>query len=472
MGLDGELVDIMIADEAHRIRMSSNSRFTPRQKRTTAAQIDELLCASRLSVFLIDDAQVVRPNEIGSVQYIKEAADNRKIPIEEYSLEAQFRCGGSDGFVNWIDNSLEIRRTANIIWEGSEGFEFKIIDSPRYLETAIREKAHSGHSARLVAGFCWKWSKPLPDGTLANDVVIGDFKRPWDAKPGSKRLARGIPPAELWAYDPGGLDQIGCVYTAQGFEFDYVGVIFGKDLVYRFDEGGWKGVKQESADSVVKRSKEGFLELVKNTYRVLLSRGLKGCYVHFLDKETERFIKSRMAMNAEEFKLSTRTARLPSMVQDPGDKAYKEFLPLLAIEGAAGYFGHGSDVSPLGWIRVSNRKLSRRLFVARVIGNSMAPKIIDGSYCLFEYEPEGTRNGQIVLAKHTCVDGEEGRGSFSVKYYFSEKEVTEDGWAHRQILLKPANKQYQPIEIPEDKASEFAIVALFKGIVVGDRVTD
>lgn len=346
------------------------------------------------------------------------------------------------------------------------------MDSPESLESAIREKATSGHSARMVAGFCWKWSEPNADGTLSDDVVIGDFKRPWDAKPGSKRLAQGIPPAELWAHDPGGLNQIGCVYTAQGFEFDYVGVIFGKDLVYCFDEGGWKGVKRESADNVVKRSKQGFTELVKNTYRVLLSRGMKGCYVHFLDKETERFMRSRMAINAERSTTVAAATHAPTIVQDLDDKAYKEYVPLLAIEAAAGYFGHESDVSPLGWIRVSNRKLSQRLFVAQAVGDSMSPKIIDGSYCLFEYEPEGTRNGQIVLAKHRGVDDESGRGSFSVKFYFSEKQVAEDTWAHRRIILKPANKNYQAIEIPEEKADEFVIVALFRGVVVGDRVTD
>lgn len=471
-GQNSELVEVMIADESHRIRMSSNSRFTPKAKRSNVPQIDELLGVSRLSVFLIDDAQVVRPNEIGSVEYIKQAAQMRQLPIEEYALEAQFRCGGSDGFLNWVDNSLEIRRTANIIWEGAEAFEFKIMDSPESLEAAIQEKATRGHSARMVAGFCWKWSEPNTDGTLANDIAIGDFKRPWDAKPGAKRLALGIPPAELWAYDPGGLNQIGCVYTAQGFEFDYVGVIFGRDLIYRFDEAGWKGVKQESADSVVKRSKQGFIELVKNTYRVLLSRGMKGCYVHFLDKETERFIRSRMAVNAQRSATFAAGTHAPTIVHDPQGKAYKEYVPLLAIEAAAGYFGRESDISPLGWIRISNRKLSQRFFVAQVIGDSMSPKIIDGSYCLFEYEPEGTRNGQIVLARHKGVDDELGRGSFSVKYYYSEKQVTEDTWAHRRIMLKPANKNYRAIQIPEEKADEFAIVALFKGVVDGDKVID
>jgi len=83
------------------------------------------------------------------------------------------------------------------------------------------------------------------------------------------------------------------VYTAQGFEFDYVGVIFGTDLVYDLDKQEWIGRKENSGDSVVKRAKN-FTDLVKNTCRVLLSRGLKGCYVCFLDKDTERFFRTRM----------------------------------------------------------------------------------------------------------------------------------------------------------------------------------
>ena len=112
-------------------------------------------------------------------------------------------------------------------------------------------------------------------------------------------MAPGIPKSNFWAYEPNGIDQIGCIYTAQGFEFDYVGVIFGNDLVYDFDEQAWKGHPENSADNVVKRSKDKFVDLVKNTYRVLLSRGMKGCYVYFMDKDTERFFKSRIEKEDE-----------------------------------------------------------------------------------------------------------------------------------------------------------------------------
>lgn len=287
-------VDVLICDESHRIRETSNSRFLKKELRSSKTQIRELLDAAKVAVFFIDDRQVVRPNEIGSTTHIQQHADSVGAEISDYELEVQFRCAGSDGFVNWIDNTLGIRRTANVLWDGGDGFDFRILPSPEALEAAIRQQASKGSTARVAAGFCWRWSEPLPDGTLVDDVVIGTYRRPWDAKPGNWQLAAGIPPASLWATDPNGINQIGCVYNIQGFELDYVGVIWGKDLRYDLDRQSWIGDKTQSADSVVKRSKDKFVDLVKNTYRVLLSRGMKGCYVHFMDKDTERYVRSRI----------------------------------------------------------------------------------------------------------------------------------------------------------------------------------
>jgi DUF2075 family protein len=294
---DPDEIDVLICDEAHRIRATSASRYTPKAKRTGKPQIDEILSAGRVAVFFVDDKQVVRPNEIGSSDYIRRAAKGRGCEVLEYRLEAQFRCQGSDGFVNWIDNTLGIERTANVLWEGDEAFDFRIVDSAAALEAAIRTKAREGFSARMTAGYCWPWSDPQSDGSLVADVVVGDYRRPWNARSGAGRLARGIPKESLWAYDPGGIEQVGCVYTAQGFEFDYVGVIWGWDLRYDFTSQSWIGHPESSHDSQVKRGAEGkarFTDLVKNTYRVLLSRGLKGCYVYFVDEDTARFVRSRM----------------------------------------------------------------------------------------------------------------------------------------------------------------------------------
>jgi uncharacterized protein len=297
MNADQDSVDVVICDEAHRIRKHSWNRFTKKENRTDRAQIDELLSVARLPVFLLDNDQVVRPDELGSAEMIIESAKEKGFNVLEYELEAQFRCLGSEGFINWINNTLGVRRTANVLWTGEDGFDFRVIDSPELLEKMIRDKAEQGASARMVAGFCWPWSKPTSDGFLVSDVVVGDFKRPWNAKSSAGRLAKGIPKESLWAHEPTGIDQVGCVYTAQGFEFDYVGVIVGPDLVYDFDTQEWRGHKEHSYDTVVKRSKEALVDLLKNTYRVLMTRGLKGCYVHFMDKDTERFFRSRMEIS-------------------------------------------------------------------------------------------------------------------------------------------------------------------------------
>lgn len=294
-------IDILICDEAHRIRSTSYDRFTPKIKRKDIAQIDEMIDASKVAVFFIDDDQIVRPNEIGSVQYIREHALKRNCHIFEYELEAQFRCSGSDAFVNWVNSTLGIKKTANVLWSADEEFDFKIFATPEEIENEIRKRVSEGYSGRMAAGFCWPWSSPNRDGTLKDDVVIGNYKRPWNARPEAKRLAPDIPRASLWAHDPNGIDQVGCIYTAQGFEFDYVGVIVGPDLVYNFDLQTWQGYGERSYDTVVKRSKERFLELVKHTYRVLLTRGMKGCYVFFMNKDTERFFKSRIEKSAALF---------------------------------------------------------------------------------------------------------------------------------------------------------------------------
>jgi hypothetical protein len=286
-------VDVLIADEAHRIRQYSFSRFTPKSKRSEQLQIDELIKASKVVVFFIDDKQIVRPMEIGSVEFLNDSAKRNNCKVSEYELSIQFRCSGSEAFVDWVNNTLGIERTPTVIWEKSEDFDFRILETPDQLESAIREKVSEGYTGRVCAGFCWKWSDPFEDGTLREDVIIDQYRRPWNAKPEAARLAKGIPKSNYWANDPNGINQIGCIYTSQGFEFDYVGVIFGKDLVYDWDSQRWQGLQSESHDTVVKRA-DKFTDLVKNTYRVLLTRGLKGCYVFFMDKDTERFIKSRI----------------------------------------------------------------------------------------------------------------------------------------------------------------------------------
>jgi DUF2075 family protein len=480
------VVDVIICDEAHRIRETSNNWRTPRARRSTKLQIIEIFDAAKVSVFFIDDKQVVRPGEIGSSGFIREQAEKNGCRIFEYELEAQFRCAGSDGFVNWVNNTLDIERTANVIWEGDESFEFRVFPSTQALDDAIREKARMGNTARMTAGFCWPWSDPKSDGNLVEDVQIEGYSKPWNAKPEARRLAAGIPKASLWAYDPNGINQVGCIYTAQGFEFDYVGVIVGADLTYNLDDQKWEGHTEKSFDRPVKSAKGKFVELVKNTYRVLFSRGMKGCYVYFIDKDTERFFKSRMDLSAIQKRFSTTPDITPSMEELtilpfrrlPPDEVnpFVNCVPLYDLKAAAGRYSDeqqvtepiqgkgGENIAEIDWVELPDAfRHSRGLFVAQVVGESMNRRIPNGSWCLFRQNPAGTRQGKVVLARHRDIADTDSGGHYTVKVYESTKEVRPDGtWRHVSIILRPDTTAsgYKPIVLSEEQGNDLKVAEL------------
>ncbi len=201
---DANDVDVLILDEAHRLRETSASRFTPKAKRTDIPQVDELIQAAKTTVFFIDDYQTVRPNEVGSTQRILEAAERNGADVSTFELETQFRLAGSKAFLQWVDGMLGLTpESANPTWDPDrETFDFRIVDSVEQLDALIRSKADEGHSARLTAGFCWPWSNPNADGTLVNDVKVGAWQMPWNARPDAGRLAPGIPPSNFWASRP------------------------------------------------------------------------------------------------------------------------------------------------------------------------------------------------------------------------------------------------------------------------------
>jgi len=284
MSVEPDSIDVLVCDEAHRIRKTSIDRYTPRADRTDLPQIDELLRVAKLTIFFIDQNQIVRPEEIGSVEMIREAANRFDIKdIAEFELKTQFRCSGSDAYLQWLDRVLGITDSEEVSFDAR--MEFKIFSNPSEMMAQIRERnSEKKNSARIVAGFCWPWSKPNADGTLVNDVRIGDFAMPWEKKDTFWR----------WATDDSGMEQVGTVYTAQGFEFDYIGVIFGNDLVYDVDKQEWKSVPENSHDTQVKRKNPKLAQHLTHVYRVLLSRAHRGVYVYFMDKSVEQHFRSAL----------------------------------------------------------------------------------------------------------------------------------------------------------------------------------
>lgn len=287
-------LDVLICDEAHRIRETSANRYTRAEHRTGKRQIDELIDAARVPVFLLDQHQVVRPGEMGTVEEIKAAAESKSLRCTVVALDSQFRCGGSDAYLHWVLRLLGIESDGPVPWEPDGKVRLLVAESPQEMEDLLNARRAEGYGARMSAGYCWKWTTKVPEGqSLPADVVIGDWARPWNVY--GERSVMGAPPSALWATDPAGFGQVGCVYTAQGFEYDWSGVIVGPDLVWRGDH--WIADRSASKDPAFKKSTTDadVARLIRNTYKVLLTRGMIGTVIYSTDPQTRAKLRELVA---------------------------------------------------------------------------------------------------------------------------------------------------------------------------------
>ncbi len=278
------IFDALIVDEAHRLNEKSGMYGNLGEN-----QVKEIISASKFSVFFIDEGQKVTLKDIGTKDEIRKWAKLEGAAIREMDLSSQFRCNGSDGYLAWLDHVLQIRETANTSLEGID-YDFKVFTSPVELRNAIIEKNKNNNRARMVAGYCWPWNSRKKANLY--DVVIPecDFQMRWNLdKDGS-----------LWIISPESINEIGCIHTCQGLEVDYVGVIIGPDLLFADDKVLTNPAARDKNDSTVKGYKklieqnpdEGKAKvraIIKNTYRTLMTRGMKGCYIYCTDKELEKY---------------------------------------------------------------------------------------------------------------------------------------------------------------------------------------
>ncbi|MCY0933411.1 DUF2075 domain-containing protein [Streptomyces sp. H34-S4] len=310
-------LDLLICDEAHRLRERSTNRRLPEHRWGKGPQIDELMNAAGVTVFLLDARQSVRPKEVGSVDLVTEAARRRGIEPVIFDLQDQFRCGGSDAYRRWVHDLLGFAGRSGQPWQPDGLMHVEVADSPEDLERTILGEHRSGASARMVAGFCWPWNKPKGRiRRLVRDVRIGDWHRKWNAW-GDNTCEDGAPPAKLWGVNPKGVHQIGCVYSSQGLEWDWCGVILGDDMVWRngtwvFQRGAqrrvkqvgiWRVRKRGSFDPEVRSSKvaqDDFEECVRNAYHVLLTRGSRAVVLYSTDPQTQDYLKRKVGEVAHE----------------------------------------------------------------------------------------------------------------------------------------------------------------------------
>lgn len=279
--------DALIVDEAHRLNAKSGMFGNLGEN-----QVKEIIQSCRTSIFFIDEYQRIHLKDVGSEELIRAYAKEMNAEVFDADLTSQFRCGGSDGYLAWIDNSLGLRPTANTSLDTSV-FDFQIFDDPKEMYEKIIEKNNQNFKSRLVAGYCWNWiSKKDPN---ENDIILegGKLSAKWNL------TQHGM----LWIEKDESISEIGCIHTCQGLELDYVGVIIGPDLQLSGghvitdvnerakSDASIKGLKKMMKENPAEATRRG-REIVLNTYRTLLTRGMKGCYVYCTDKELANHLRS------------------------------------------------------------------------------------------------------------------------------------------------------------------------------------
>ena len=377
----------------------------------------------------------------------------------------------------------------------------------------IFKRNSASNKARLVAGYCWDWASKWDASKTDINIPEENFAMKWN-------LAGD---GNIWIIKPEAVSEVGCIHTCQGLELDYVGVIVGPDLIYRDGRVITDHTKRARSDASVKgfkgklaanaeAARQEMDSLIKNTYKTLMTRGTKGCYVYFTDKETAAYFKSVLQEVPEAVAApESIAAKLKKIFNIEPDVAaalkYVDYLPVFSLEAACGNFGRGMAVEPQGWIKCPpGVKPDHNMFAAKVSGRSMEPKLEDGDYCVFRANVGGTRNNKLVLVQHSSIADPNTGGSYSVipnsacgitreagggpsamrarpdgvyatrrapamraenfirsflaKKYTSKKKYAQDGtWEHEEIILKPLNPEYSDIVIPNAEDEEFVVVA-------------
>lgn len=454
----------LIIDEAHRLNEKSGM-----YQNLGESQIREMISASRFSVFFIDEAQRVTLKDVGTVAEIKRRADECDAEVQELELASQFRCNGSDGYLAWLDHALQIRTTANTDLNDID-YDFQVFDDPSALRRAILEKNHKANKARMVAGYCWPWASKKDKQAM--DIVFADygFAAQWNLDNDGM----------LWAIADNSVEQIGCIHTCQGLEFDYVGVIIGDDFVIRDGRvitdaskragqdrsvHGYKKLLKEEPDHARSQADQ----IIKNTYRTLMTRGQKGCYLYATDDETHEYFASFVSalhkddeLDVSEVMTDLSGLELPVVPREDA-RPFEQHVPVYDLSIAAGEFSELQTAEADYWAELPDfMRLSSDLFISRVVGESMNRRIPNGAWCLFRANPGGTRQGKIVVVQHRSIEDPDHGGSYTIKQYHSEKVEAYGELVNQRIVLRPLTNAFGYKDIVlEDEQEDLVVIGEF-----------
>ncbi len=455
-----EKYDLLIVDEAHRLRQYKNISWMGAFKKNNqklglddnGTELDWIIANSKNQIFFYDSAQSVKPSDVNPSGFGKLLNEQNTLLLE---LKSQMRVEGGNNYIQFVDDLLHVKRK-DISQFQIENYEMFLFNDFNDLQVELNKREQEFGLCRMIAGYSWPWQsnpksipKPAED---VYDIELDGLKFKWNSTD------------KDWINSPNAYNEIGCIHTTQGYDLNYTAVIFGKEINYNkenncieidpkkyFDINGKKGI----SDPALLKS------FIINIYKTIMYRGIKGTFIYAYNKELREYLSQHIHTFKKE--IPFRILNLDEV------KPYVNSIPLVDISAAAGNFSELQNHNELTWIELPiNISVKKGYFICKVLGESMNQIIPNGSYCLFKQDDGGTRNGKIVLVESTGIHDNEFGSGYTVKEYQSIKTITENGWKHDKITLKPksTNTEYTDIQLVEDDLNNFKVVGIFEKVIV------
>jgi DUF2075 family protein/DNA replication protein DnaC len=466
--LKNEKYDLLIIDEAHRLRQYKNigwrGVFKENNRKLNlgefGTELDWILANSENQIFFYDSAQSVKPSDVDSINFERLLNDNDTIKLE---LKSQMRVEGGNNYIEFVDELLHLKRK-NLSKFSEEKYDLKLFESFKDLYDNLLSKEKELSLCRLVAGYSWEWQsdpKKKNPNLEAVDIEIEGLKFQWNQTD------------KDWINNPkdkeNPLKEIGCIHTVQGYDLNYTGIIFGREINYNtktdkivinkelyFDKYARDGVNDEELKNYI-----------INIYKTIMYRGIKGTYIYACNKELREYLKNHIETHKKESPIKK---VIPFRIL-PFEKVkpYVNSIPIIDTTAAAGSFSEIQVHSELTWIEPPFNVTARKdYFVCKVIGESMNKRIPNESYCLFKKDDGGSRKGKIVLVEsENFIDSEFG-SRYTVKEYHSIKNENDEDWKHETIILKPlsTDDNFSEIVLKEDDLINYKIVGIFEKVLL------
>lgn len=444
--------DIVLVDEAHRLRQRINLGayygafdktsialgFDPKQ----CSEVDWVLKQSQRAVFFYDTDQSIKPSDAAADVF----AALKALPTTEVQqLVSQFRVLGGNPYVKFVDDLLNARLSESVK-HTSKAYEFTLFNSFREFHKMIQQKESEVGLSRMIAGYAWPWVSNKQQEKF--DIEIENIKLKWNST------------SSDWINAAGSATEVGCIHTTQGYDLNYAGIIFGREIGYDkakgeiiirpelyFDRNGRQSI---SDPAQLKR-------YILNIYKTIMLRGIRGTFVYACDPDFREYLAKHIPHDM---------APPDSVIAFPQVKIqpYVNAVPRYDLIAAAGSFSEQQQAEIHDWIVLPDgERADKNLFACKVQGESMNRIIPNGAVCLFRTDQGGSRNGKIVLVEHSDFLDYDSGSHYTVKEYESIKSEDGDGWAHQKILLKPRSNDpsFETIVLSEDDTSRYRVVGEF-----------